>query len=294
MNVKKVLHVVKGRSWHQKLDHAIKKYIMISNVFHEVKVCQKYIMKSKSTSWRQRVCHDVKIMTLHQKVRQKLGQKVYQDVKLHYDINGLIDVKNMSKLRHDVKVMTSKIRHDVKKYVMTSKVRHDIKKYVKVTLCHYVKIMTLHQKVCQKLWHQRSVCHDVKNMSRYQKVCQSYIVTSSQPRWLSGLMRSRVHSLWLLVDHCVLRNWDRILVRAVKGLISRAGMVSICPLLWQRDVKLQQTNIVTSKVHQKLPHDVKKFVMTSKSSSWHQKLHHDVKVTSWQKQEAFRPESSAV
>ena len=30
---------------------------------------------------------------------------------------------------------------------------------------------------------------------------------------------------WLLVDHCVLRNWDRILVRAVKGLISRAGMV---------------------------------------------------------------------
>ena len=64
----------------------------------------------------------------------------------------------------------------------------------------------------------------------------------SHPRWLSGLMRSRVHSLWLLVDHCVLRNWDRILVRAVKGLISRAGMVSICPLLWQRDVKLQQTN----------------------------------------------------
>ena len=53
---------------------------------------------------------------------------------------------------------------------------------------------------------------------------------------------SRVHSLWLLVDHCVLRNWDRILVRAVKGLISRVGMVSICPLLWQRDVKLQQTN----------------------------------------------------
>ena len=47
---------------------------------------------------------------------------------------------------------------------------------------------------------------------------------------------------WLLVDHCVLRNWDRILVRAVKGLNSRAGMVSICPLLWQRDVKLQQTN----------------------------------------------------
>ena len=47
-----------------------------------------------------------------------------------------------------------------------------------------------------------------------------------QPRWLSGLTRSCVHSLWLLVDHCVLSNWDRILVRAVKGLISRAGILS--------------------------------------------------------------------
>ena len=46
---------------------------------------------------------------------------------------------------------------------------------------------------------------------------------------------------WLLVDHCVLRNWDRIPVRAVEGLISRVGIVSICSLLWQRDVKLQQT-----------------------------------------------------
>ena len=68
-----------------------------------------------------------------------------------------------------------------------------------------------------------------------------YMTITRQPRWLSGLTRSCVHSLWLLVDHCVLSNWDRILVRAVKGLISRAGMVSICPLLWQRDVKLQQT-----------------------------------------------------
>ena len=53
---------------------------------------------------------------------------------------------------------------------------------------------------------------------------------------------------WLLVDHCVLRNWGRILVRALKGLISRAGMVSICPLLWQRDVKLQQTRAIKKKV----------------------------------------------
>ena len=60
---------------------------------------------------------------------------------------------------------------------------------------------------------------------------------------------------WLLVDHCVLRNWNRILVRAVKGLIYRAGMVSICPLLWQRDVKLQQPKPITHQtIHRWLPH----------------------------------------
>ena len=56
-----------------------------------------------------------------------------------------------------------------------------------------------------------------------------------QPRWLSGLRRSLDHSL-MIARHCVLGNWDRISVRAVRGLISRAGMVSICPLLWQRDL----------------------------------------------------------
>ena len=63
---------------------------------------------------------------------------------------------------------------------------------------------------------------------------------------------------WLLVDHCVLRNWDRILVRAVKVLISRVGMVSICPLLWQRDVELQQTKfinwVITHRTQFKPPH----------------------------------------
>ena len=57
---------------------------------------------------------------------------------------------------------------------------------------------------------------------------------------------------WLLVDHCVLRNWGRILVRAVKRLISRAGMVSICPLLWQRDVKLPTNQTTFCQFSQKL------------------------------------------
>ena len=54
--------------------------------------------------------------------------------------------------------------------------------------------------------------------------------TIGQPRCLRGLRRSLVHSL-MIARHCVLRNWDRIPVRALKGLLSRGGMVSICPLL---------------------------------------------------------------
>ena len=75
----------------------------------------------------------------------------------------------------------------------------------------------------------------------YTELCSvSFINSVSPDGWAvwDVVMSTR---WWLLVDHCVLRNWDRILVRAVKGLISRAGMVSICPLLWQRDVKLEQT-----------------------------------------------------
>ena len=46
-----------------------------------------------------------------------------------------------------------------------------------------------------------------------------------QPRWRSGLRRSLVHSLMIdFFRHCVLRNWDRIPVRALSGLIYRADM----------------------------------------------------------------------
>ena len=57
---------------------------------------------------------------------------------------------------------------------------------------------------------------------------KSHTLIEFQPRWLSGMRCSLVHSL-MIARHCVLRNWDRISVRAVKGLISWAGIVSICP-----------------------------------------------------------------
>ena len=57
--------------------------------------------------------------------------------------------------------------------------------------------------------------------------------------WVRCLRYSLVHSL-MIARHCVLINWDRIPVRAVKGLLSRGGMVSICPLLWQRELNDSQ------------------------------------------------------
>ena len=86
---------------------------------------------------------------------------------------------------------------------------------------------------CSDTWRTRTPVYSSSSWSCQEKhqsmVRHIYYIKSSQPRWLSGLKRSRVHSLWLLVDHCVLRNWDRILVRAVKGLISR--------LAWSRYVR---------------------------------------------------------
>ena len=82
------------------------------------------------------------------------------------------------------------------------------------------------------LWNNKSLprnstCISLQQNSISPGVSFSQKISISLPQNSSSLPRN-----------CVLRNWDRILVRAVKGLISRAGMVSICPLLWQRDVKL--------------------------------------------------------
>ena len=83
---------------------------------------------------------------------------------------------------------------------------------------------------------------DGRNMKAKWYLCGLRVVVYlkfCQPRWLSVMRRSFVHSL-MIAPHWVLRNWDLISVRAVRGLISRTGMVSIFLLLRQRDVKLQQ------------------------------------------------------
>ena len=76
-------------------------------------------------------------------------------------------------------------------------------------------------------------------------------------------MASTSFSYQLFTLFACLRNWDRIPVRAIKRLISRAGIVSICPLLWQRDVTTNQTNqtllhtfLVESFLYIGLPFDV--------------------------------------
>ena len=101
------------------------------------------VITSKSASWCQKV-HDVKNTSWRQNIRH--------------------GVKFVMTLKH---VMTSKTRHDFKRFVMMSKIhqqfeikwkiRHDVKKFViKSKICHDVK---------------KFIMHDIKNMSWHQKVC---------------------------------------------------------------------------------------------------------------------------
>ena len=76
-------------------------------------------------------------------------------------------------------------------------------------------------------WSLTSLCHS-----------NGHIVPAREINPFTALTRIRSQFLrtqWSTSNH------QR--VRAVRGLISRAGMVSICPLLWQRDVKCQQTKL---------------------------------------------------
>ena len=67
---------------------------------------------------------------------------------------------------------------------------------------------------------------------------------------------------WLLVDHCVLRNWDRILVRAVKGLISRVA--------WSRYVRYCDKETLNSNKPNLLDGEsyVKGYCMSQKATKW--------------------------
>ena len=106
------------------------------------------------------------------------------------------------------------------------------RKYVRINVLWYVNCVDCDHIGYCTLWSGSGAL--------FWTLFSSYLLVASPDGWaVWGVVVST--RWWLLVDHCVLRNWDRILVRAVKGFISRAGMVSICPLLWQRDVKLQQT-----------------------------------------------------
>ena len=119
MTPKKIVINSKSSSWPQKNCHNLKKCVKTS----------KNVMMSKSSPWGQKynkkfimtsqLCHDVKKFVTMSKLRH--------EVKSRHDVNKfVITSKSVSwhlKVRHDVKkcVMTSKICHDVNKFVMTSK-----------------------------------------------------------------------------------------------------------------------------------------------------------------------------
>ena len=67
-------------------------------------------------------------------------------------------------------------------------------------------------------------------LTRFREILSRFREILSRFREILSRFRCLVHSL-MIVRHCVLRNWDRILVRAVRGLIDRGDIVLICLLL---------------------------------------------------------------
>ena len=128
-----------------KIRHDVNKYVITSKWHDDVKakVCQKYVMTSKISSWRQKVRHDVKNTYWRQSY-----------------------------------IIMSQIRYDIKKFVITSKRKsgHKIRHLVKVILWHqrYVKNMSWHQKFVMT----SKVCCDVKKDIKVTPWRQYYAMMS--------------------------------------------------------------------------------------------------------------------
>ena len=169
--------------------------------------------------------------------------------------------------------MKTKTRHDVKKFVMTWKTYHDIQNFVKIskTRFHYIVFLKFKKKSQ----------YDKKLVMDFQK----YVMPTK-----------RKNTPWRhKVRHYV--------IKCVKTSNSASCCQKVRCYIWHYDVCYTYSchsakTFVTSKMchsslHKKVRHDVKMFVMKSKSLSWSQKhvmtwkvknmstFCHEVKHISW-------------
>ena len=166
----KTRHDIKNTPWRQKYVktnfvmksktcHDFKKFLMTSKTFHDVK---RFVITLKSSSWCQKVCHDVK----------RLSCKKYTILPM------------TSKTHFHIILFTKwcKKCHDDKKLVMTSKIRH------------HAKNTSLRQK--SSPWRQN--VRDVKKPPWWQNVChyfKRFVMTSRRRHYVKKcVMTSKVLS----------------------------------------------------------------------------------------------------
>ena len=139
----------------------VKKYVKKVNdkILHNVKCTPwrlKYFLKSKAVMtwtvcfdmwWCQTVSYDTKKVHHHFKEYNITSKSMSCASKFHHDIK----IKSWRQNMQDAKVTLLHQRY-VKKIVMTSKVRHDVNKYIKTSKLHNV--------VKNTSWRQQ--VHDVK------------------------------------------------------------------------------------------------------------------------------------
>ena len=171
-------------------------------------------------------------------------------------------------------VMTSKTRHDFKRFVMTSKIhqqfeikwkiRHDVKKFViKSKICHDVK---------------KFIMHDIKNMSWHQK--GSYNIKNQKHVFIIFCSRNNKINM---------SGAQKVSHEVKKCVNSSKSSISACQKVCH-DVK--SFIIISKRKVRKVRHDVtkdvmmsslllKENVMTSQSSLWRHQVCHDIKNTPW-------------
>ena len=271
-------------SWRHQVRHDVTKCVMASKTYHYVK---RFVMTSQ-VCHEVKICHDVKKCVIKSKIRHNVKQfvmktKTRHDIKkfIHHSAKTFVKSKichviNKSwcyKVRHDVN-----IRHDDKRFVMIQKVRHDVKK---VSWC-------------------QNVCYDVKKFvmkskhvltwksKKYVNILwwsQKHFMTSKYSLWRQKDVMTSIRSSW-----CQNISWRQIVRYDIKKVCH-----DVKNMLWWHKVRHCLKMFIMTR------HDVKRFVMTSKVCHEVKGCHevkicydvNDIKNVSWRKENIMTLKSSS-
>ena len=244
-------------TWHKTfimtltIRHHVKKFVMtskrcvMSSKLHDVK-------KLQHTSWRQKVCHNIKKWVITSKSSSWRASKSSSHSaswrhKVSLYVKKSVIMSKSQQVCYDIKAMQwrQKVRHDVKNTSWRHKLRHDVKNNSKVR--YDVK---------------NDVFLDIKNMtSKSSSWCRKHIIMSKNRKIRHHVKKFTMASTSL--------SWQNIL--------DQFYISTMCPRVYMNDYVFSTNSVtvkklvITSKIRHsnisKTHNDVKMFAMTSKSSS---------------------------